>query len=480
MKKAYLKFLHNGDMICPWKENSSRRLRLRRFVNVAYRSDGDGGGEGDDDDEDKKKELLKTIKGLVGKQLEGRAKKEDVEAIVTQLSFLTTTKDDKGNEVKSDFPIQALRAMADEKTGVMAKLVEMGVEIQRIKTEGERQIKDMSIRAQVAAWQDKNKEVIKRIMEGEKIAPPALELRVVASPMLVSTVNSGSSPYIGRVEQEAGVNEFLRLPNTFWDFLTKGRTGAPTYVWVNKSNAQGAAAFIGPGVAKPGISFELVAESSIAKKIADSAKAGTELLQDIDGMTSFIENELRAQVMIKVNTTLMTGVNSSTVPAGIQTLSQNFAFYATAAAGIKTTNPNYMDAIRAVVGALRSGVLTGDITVFVNSIDAANMDLSKAVDSGVYLLPPFTTSQGQVIAGARVIEDNNVPVGYMQAGFMKYYRILIYKDFTVTWGWENDDFTKNLVTAVGEMRLHQFFNSIYTGAFLYDTFANVIAAITQA
>jgi len=341
-------------------------------------------------------------------------------------------------------------------------------------------VKDMSVRSQVEAWQKANAETLKSISEGTKRDLPALEIRAVDSPMHVSTVNSGNSPYIGRTEVEAGINGFLVYPNTFWDFLTKGRTSAPTYVWANKFNREGAAAFIGPGVAKPGVSFEMVAETSNAKKIAVSAKAGTELLQDIDGMTTFIEQELKEQLYIEVNAKLMTGVSSSTVPAGIQTLSENFAFYTEAAANIKTTNPNYMDAIRAVVGALRSGKLVGDVTVFVNSIDAANMDLSKATDSGVYLLPPFTTSNGQVIAGAKIIEDQNIPTGSFQAGFMRYYRVLIYKDYTVSWGWENDDFTKNLVTAVGETRLHQFFNSIHTGAFCFDTFENVITAITKA
>ncbi len=475
MKKEILDF----TKVHYFQKRAALHVPSRRTRGGCYKTGGDGSGDDPDDDEDEKEKakLLKTIKGLVTKQLEGRASKEDVQNIANQLSFLTKSKDDKGKEVDAPFPIEALRSMADEKTGVMAKLVDMGVKIQEMEAAAEKQVKSLDVRSQVAAWHEKNKTALDAIASGEKRDLPALELRVVASPMHVSTVNSGSSPYIGRVEIESGINDFLRYPNTFWDFIKKGRTGAPTYVWVNKSNPQGAAAFIGPGVAKPGISFELVAETSNAKKIADSAKAGTELLQDIDGMTSFIEDELRAQVMIKVNSTLMTGVNSSTVPAGIQTLSQVFAFYADAAANIRTANPNYMDAIRAAVAALRSGKLTGEITVFVNSIDAANMDLSKAQDSGVYLLPPFTTANGQMIAGARIVEDPNIPVGYFQAAFLKYYRVLIYKDFTVSWGWENDDFTKNLVTAVGEMRLHQFFNSIHTGAFLYDTFANVVAAI---
>lgn len=474
MTKAFLNFPKRKLSYLP--KFSSRRFggEAIQFRSSAYKEDGDP------DEEAEKKALLKTIQDKIDAGLATRATKEELTAI--QQAQATALQ---------GVPLDALRAMADDKTGVMAKLAEQGLEISRLKAAGTaNEQKDMSIRGQIKSWlESKPKElggeravsdVVKNIMNGQKENLPALELRVAASPMTVATVNSGSSPYIGRVEIDSMANAILRYPNIFWDTVVKGRTGAPTYVWINKTNPQGAAAFIGPGVAKPGISLELVAETSIAKKIAASAKAGTELLQDIDGMTTFILEELREQVMLEVNSKLMTGTASSTVPAGIQTLSQAFAWYTDAAANIRTTNPTYMDAIRAAVAALRSGKLTGDITVFVNPIDAANMDLSKAVDSGVYLLPPFSTSNGQTIAGARIVEDHNVPVGYFQGAFMRYYRVLIYKDFTVTWGWENDDFTKNLVTAVGEMRLHQFFNTIHAGAFIYDTFANVTTAITQA
>lgn len=453
--------------------NSKRMGYAVGQTSRCYRSDGE--------DEDEQKELLKKIQKSVEKQLETRASKEDVETITRQLSFLTKGKNEKGESVSSEFPIEALRSMADEKTGVMAKLIEQGLEIQQLKAAGERQIKRMDVRSQVAEWQEKHKDALLAVIEGRSKTIPALNIRAAASPMLVSTVNSGSSPYIGRTEVEAGVNGFLRNPNTFWDFLPKGRTSAQTYVWVNKSNPQGAAGFIGPGVAKPGISLELVAENSVVKKIADSAKAGTELLNDIDGMTTFIEQELREQVFLKINSTLMNNAGSSTVPKGIQNYSFLYSAYPNAAA-IKTTNPTFVDALRAVVGQLRSGALQGDIDIFINSIDAANMDIAKANNSGVYILPPFVTSNGMNVAGARIHEDNNVAVGSFQAGFLKYYRVLLYEDFSITWGWENDDFTKNLVTAVGEVRMHQFVNSLYSnsGAFCYDSFQNVLTAITQA
>ena len=189
-------------------------------------------------------------------------------------------------------------------------------------------------------------------------------------------------------------------------------------------------------------------------------------------MYSFIKDELYYQVMIKVNTTLMTATASSTVPAGIQTLSVTYTLE-----GVEATNPNNYDAVRAAVAQLRSGFLVGPITGFIHPVDAANMDLAKANDSGVYVLPPFTTADGRTIAGALLIEDNNVAQGYLQIGFLDLYKIRIYKDFVVSIGWENDDFTKNLVTFVGEMRLHQYFSENHTGAFIYDTFENIKDAI---
>lgn len=450
----------------------TRRHPLLDFNTVAYKTDGDPTDPPKDPPKPDKRsaeDLLADIQKRFDKSLEGFATAAELAKIRAEQTA-----------AMAGVPIEQLRELLDQKDGILAIIARQGLEMQRLSTKLEtatRGNEDMSIRGQIARWAEVNKNAIgnavSRKRSGADLTPMSLR---VDSPMFVSTVNSTASPFIGKTSYESGINDFIRIQPLFWDFIKKGRINAPTHVWVNKTSPLGAADFIGPGVAKPGVSFKLIAETSTAKKVAASAKAGTEVLKDIDGMTSFIEEEIRYQVLIAANTAAMTGVASSTDINGIQTLS--VAFPAVGTSGLFTTNPNYMDAIRAVVAYMRSGLLTGPLTIFINSIDAGNMDMSKATDSGVYMLPPFVTADGRTIAGARIVEDYNIPVGSLQAAFLQYYKIWIYEDLFVEWGWENDDFTKNLVTAIGEMRFHQMFNSIYTGAFLFDTFENIKTSIT--
>lgn len=325
--------------------------------------------------------------------------------------------------------------------------------------------KPQTVKEQLQNWVTANKSALEAIKTGTKAELNPLVIKVNSPMTPANTYNS--SAYLPIPEFQSGANEIVRVKPTFWDYIRKGRTSSAAYVWINKKNPLGAAGFIGPGVAKPGVSFEIATEVSNAKKVAVSEKCATELLQDIDGMASWIEQEIAYQLKAKINTTLMSGTASSTVPAGIQTISVAYSL-----TGVSTTDPNNWDAIRAVVAQLTSGNLVGAVTVFVNPVDKANMDLTKAQSQGQLFNPGDS--------GALIVEDNNIPVGYFQAAILDYYKILIYQDFALTWGWENDDFTKNLVTAIGEMRLHQFFSENHTGAFIYDTFANVKTAITAA
>lgn len=396
-----------------------------------------------------RKELLDSIKTQTDAALETRATKKEFENFSKQFEGLE---------------IEALRTIADPEKGVMSVLKTMGTELNALKSQLDAPKEDdMSIRGQIIAWQKENKGAFDLIAQKQRPTLTPLNIRL-NSPMTPSNTYN-SSTRLTKTTLDSTPNEIVRVAPQFWDYIKKGRTNSEYYVWVNKKNATGAAGFIGPGVAKPGISFELETEASNAKKIAASEKCALELLKDVEGMKTWLEDELYYQVMIKANSTLMSGTLSSTVPAGIQTLSTTFSLTT-----VLTQNPNNWDAIRACVAQLRSGNLRGVVTTFMNPIDYANMVMSKALSQGQPFMPGET--------GSIIVEDNNVAVGYIQVALLDYYKILVYEDFNITYGWENDDFTKNLITALGEMRIHQMFSQNNTGAFIYDSLANIKTAIT--
>ncbi len=354
-------------------------------------------------------------------------------------------------------------------SSVFDVIQKQGAEITAIKEHGT-ETGPKSLRDQVAEYQTKHKEVIQKIKAGNKQELPAFEFKgAPTTPMVPSSALNGSA-YLPVPQIDTTLNDLRRVQPTFWDYIPKGRTSQAAYVWVNKTDPNGSPNFIGAGVAKPRISFELNTEISVAKKVAASLKIATELLDDIDGMTSFIEGELSYTVKAALNTALMTGTLSSTVPAGIQTFSQSFDL-----TGINTSDPDEYDSIVAAVTQVRTNFIDGALTVFVNPQDFANLLLAKQTKNRNIAV--VYNGGAMIIAGALVVQDNNITAGNVQVAALDLLKTLIYKDFTVTFGWENDDFTKNLVTAVAEIRLHSFHSTNDEQAFVYDSFADIKSAI---
>jgi len=332
----------------------------------------------------------------------------------------------------------------------------------------------ISMRDQIQAWKDANQEVIDLVRtKTEQRNIPALELRAVAD-LTLAKLNAGGSAFLPNAGVLPGINDLVRTQPTFWNRLTKGRTTLNPLVWINKVNKEGAANFIGEGVLKPQVSFELATQVSTPKKVAERMRISTEMLNDVPGMESLIRNEMIYEIEKHANDSVLTATASATDPAGITTLASAFSL-TTIEAG---TAPTYADAIRAAIAQLQSLNFTDNLAAFINPIDAANMDLSKSSDDGHYLLPPFVSANGMVVSGVPVYVDNNITVGNLLIGDMTKYKIWMYENLTVRFGLDGNDFSENMVTVIAEMRFHQTFSTNHTGAFIYDSFADIVAAIT--
>jgi HK97 family phage major capsid protein len=342
------------------------------------------------------------------------------------------------------------------------------------KTEKPVKAEPTSMRDVINAWKEANQETIDLVRtKTEQRNIPALEFRAVAD-LTLAKLNAGASAFLPNVGVLPGVIDLVRTQPTFWSRLTKGRTNLNPLVWVNKVNKEGAANFIGEGILKPQVSFELATQQSVPKKVAERMRVSTEMLNDVPGLESLIRNEMIYEIEKHANDSVLTATASATDPAGITTLASGFTL-TTIEAGAA---PSYADAIRAAIAQLQSLNFTDNIAAFINPIDAANMDLSKSSDDGHYLLPPFVSQSGMLVSGVPVYVDNNIAVGNLLIGDMTKYKIYMVEDLTVRFGLNGDDFSENMVTVIAEMRFHQTFSTNHTGAFIYDSFADIVAAIT--
>lgn len=459
MKREFITFSRRPVSYLP-KMQSRRFPGLHRSGAASYKSDG-----GDNDDEgDEKKKLLSDIQKKVKSELESRGyqKAEDVQKIIDE-HF-------KGIE------LDALRKYKSEKDELNTTIQAMAEKLDKLEKRAGKAGEDrpLTLRQHIAnelrAAYEKNKEKLEQFKRGE-IKNLQLELRAPAT-MLEGT-HLGGSDYVPQPGYEPGVVGPARNQPFMQAISNFGTTTRPSVIITEKKNEEGEALFIGEGEVKPLVDFEIATTRIDAKKIADKIKVSTEMLDDIDFMAAEIENELRYLVDIKTSNELLSGDGTGDNLTGLDTYAGGFVLTT-----IETTNPNNADAIRAAIAQIRSLNFNANLAVL-NPIDAANMELEKAED-GHYIIPPFKSADGTVISGVRAIEENGIPVGSLLVGDMSRFKVRMYKAFAISYGWVNDDFEKNLVTVIGEQRLMAWVASNETGAFVYDTFANIKAAITAA
>ena len=360
--------------------------------------------------------------------------------------------------------------LKNQKIDLIQKDVQSALEQIQAMNENGNNKADLSVRDQIKKHLEANKDKFEAFKRGEsKAFEIPVTMKAVAT-MLVSNA-TGSSAYLPYREIVPGFVDLVRNQPFLENYVNSSPTSRANIVWVNKVNPEGQAAMTAEGALKSQIDFNFTTETSTARKVTDFIKVSTEMIDDIDFVAAAIENELRYQIDMKVDEQLLTGDGTGQNLKGITEYASTFVLTT-----ISTTTPNNSDAIMAGATQLKSLNHMANFA-FVNPIDAANMNLQKST-TGEYVIPPFMSQDGVQIAGVRVIESNQIPVGSVLIADTTKYIKRDYKSLTVSYGWENDDFTKNLVTVLAERRLHAYASDNNTGAFLYDTFDNIKTAIT--
>ncbi len=267
-----------------------------------------------------------------------------------------------------------------------------------------------------------------------------------------------------------GIQSAPKEANAIFPRLLKGSTSSPLIKWANRVGKEGGAAFIAEGTLKPLMDWAYEEGESTAKKVAVRSKVSTEMLSDFAYMESEINTMLRESLMEEIDTKLLTG-SAANEPKGI--LTDAASYTATALDGTVKT-PNYADAIRAAILQLRLLNYTPDV-VFINPEDKASIDLTKD-GNGRYMADELRT----VIGGLTIVETTRITAGKFLLMDSSRWYVRTLEGFRLEYGWENDDFSKNLVSVIAEMRLHSYQNSIDAGSIVYGDFATILTALRAA
>ena len=237
---------------------------------------------------------------------------------------------------------------------------------------------------------------------------------------------------------------------------------------------KGDAAWVPEGGLKPSMDATLSEKTITAGKVALTVKLTEETLTDLAQLVAEISAEIINRIGLAEEEGILNGTGADGQIKGVATDMPGFSL-----GTFKIEKANTYDVI---VAAYTQVVSVSNMAyrpniVLMNPIDYAQMQLTKDVN-GQYLRPFHVGDE--LIPGLRVEASTSVKQGDIVLGDFNYLNIRDVWALTITFGWEKDDFTKNLVTMIGEKRLMAYIKAQYKTAFVKDTIANVITAITKA
>lgn len=267
-------------------------------------------------------------------------------------------------------------------------------------------------------------------------------------------------------------------PDNFIMSLVDVRTqlGTESIYYSDRVNEEGDAEFIGEGTLKPLADAEWKTSKKNIKEVALRWKFTKRLMNHAPSVEAdFREhaNELMEQKMDDVALSGDEGVDTNQFD-GITTLASPFIVPVSLADYY--TKSNIYDVINAVATYVRLNNFKGQLTCVLNTVWKAKMQGIKTTE-GDYIVPPFVTQDGNTVGEVRVQFENKMPETEILLGDLKKYKIVIAENIEYDEGYENDDFSKNLVSRKLEAFMGSYLKDSDVGSIVYDTIATIQTAI---
>lgn len=316
-----------------------------------------------------------------------------------------------------------------------------------------------------------NKEKLGRMKDTKE----SIEFKAASTMLISSNVSGGNVPVEQRLD---GINNIADRRIRLLDVVSRGTASSNVISWVYQANRDGSAGVTGEGAAKNQIDFDLVVASESVKKLTAYIKVSDEMLEDIDFMESEIRNELSIQLLKAVETQVYSGAGTGNNLNGIKTVATTFA--AGSLAGT-VDNANEVDVLTAAQLQIELAEQEGATAVFVHPSTIAKLKTAKVSATDKRYVERLAMVAGQLsFDGIPLIPTTLITAGeFLMADFTK---ATVYDKGAVSYkiGFENDDFTKNLVTILAEWRGLVVVKNNDRTAFIKGVFATAQAALETA
>lgn len=390
-------------------------------------------------------QVVEKINGLLDEKMAGSATKSEVESLKTDLEGF------KSLEVKSQEIEKAIAKME----GRLEAMAEKAVEPRFVP----KNLADAIVNAYVS-----NIDKIKDTAEKGGM----LQLDVKGD----TTITADYDGTVALSTLEPGVDNIARPVIKVRNVVNTGTTASKFVVYISQT-ANTTAGWVGEGVAKP-VSDPGYKEVSVeVKKVASTVKVSKEMLADLSFVRSEINSDLMAGLDQAFEDALINGAGGASLD-GLLSFAQPFAAGSFAGA---IPSANVSDVIR-VAKAQIQGANFEPTHVLLHPEDAAKIELTKTT-AGEYTYPAFWDMNMRV-AGLIVVTSTNIDAGTFLVGDMSKSQVRIRENMSLQVGYVNDDFQRNMVTILAEMRAAHYVKENQVDAFVTGDFTTAIAALDSA
>lgn len=363
-----------------------------------------------------------------------------------------------------------VKQMEESLLKIKASTEKNGIQKAQIKSVGE-QLRDQ-LKGFITI--DKNGVESVDLKEACKNAPGnKLELNVVMGRKDATTITSGSlAPHYG-VEIDPALSVNPRAQSVIRNYASVSGTNNRSLIYAEYVSKDGDAAWVSEGGIKPLMDATLTEKTITVAKIAIGSKFTEETLTDFPSFVNEVQTEMVNKLGLKEEQGILSGTGTGGEIKGVASDMPAFSL-----TNFYVEKANFFDALVASYSQIysTSQMAYRPNLVLMNPLDYAKMQLTKDVN-GQYLRP-FRFGD-ELIQGMRVETTTAIAQGDFIMGDFSYLNIRDRWGLSISLGWENDDFRKNIVTVIAEKRLMTYIKSQYKTAFVKDKFNTVIEGITK-